>query len=85
MLGTIPIVTAGTAMEENVRAFGFGSVVSQGSAQQLAEAIQERAFQPAQVEELQRVRGAILARMGPGEVARQHRWVYESILGQAAP
>ena len=80
VVGTHAIVTAGTAMAENVRLFGHGTIVPQEDALALAAAMLEALEQgefPQSVEAKQRV----LAAMGPEVVARQHEKLYREVLG----
>jgi glycosyltransferase involved in cell wall biosynthesis len=79
--GTWPVVSSGTAMEENVHRVQTGTVFTNGNAESLAEAILKARDQlPAwdRTETRQRV----LDWMGPGVVARQHLEVYRKILGK---
>ena len=80
VVGTHGIVTEGTAMAENVRLFGHGTIVPQEDALALAAAMLEALEQgefPQSVEAKQRV----LAAMGPEVVARQHEKLYREVLG----
>ncbi len=81
LVGTSVIVTDQTAMAENVRRYGGGSVVPQEDSPALAKAIQS-AFEvdtgnPGEVRE------RVAQAMGPVVVANAHRGLYESILRKA--
>jgi glycosyltransferase involved in cell wall biosynthesis len=78
LLGTHGIATAGTALAENVRRFGGGTIVSQRDPAGLAAAIVAtlRTTGPAKTEE---VRRRICDYMGPEVVALQHESLYESL------
>jgi glycosyltransferase involved in cell wall biosynthesis len=81
LAGTWPVVSSGTAMEENVHRVQTGTVFTNGNAESLAEAILKARDQlPAwnRTETRQRV----LDWMGPGVVARQHCEVYRKVLGK---
>ena len=82
VVGTHGIVTDGTAMAENVRRFGNGTIVPQEDAPALAAAILDvlklREF-PERTEARQR----IFAAMGPEIVARQHEALYREVLGRS--
>lgn len=79
VVGTHGIVTDGTAMAENVRRFGGGTIVPQENPQVLAEAILSATQSPAsgQTEE---VRKRILEYMGPEVVALRHYALYREVL-----
>ncbi len=79
LLGTHGIVAEGTALAENVRRFGAGTVVPQEDPQALAQAIvatlRNRPFGNAT-----EVRKRIFEYMGPEIVARQHFSLYRQLL-----
>jgi glycosyltransferase involved in cell wall biosynthesis len=78
--GTWPVVSSGTAMEENVHRVQTGTVFTNGDANELAAAItaaREHLPNWDRTETRQRV----LDWMGPGVVAGQHWEVYQKVLG----
>jgi glycosyltransferase involved in cell wall biosynthesis len=86
-VGTHAIVTEGTAMAENVRRFGEGTIVPQEDAQALAQAICA-ALPIRQSRATAEVRKRILEYMGPETVALQHESLYHELIRErqtAAP
>jgi glycosyltransferase involved in cell wall biosynthesis len=79
VVGTHGIVTDGTAMAENLRRFGGGTIVPQEDCQALATAIRSALQSPAS-EETVEVRKRILEYMGPEVVALQHEALYRQLL-----
>jgi glycosyltransferase involved in cell wall biosynthesis len=78
LAGTWPVVSSGTAMEENVKRIGAGTVFTNGNAEFLAKAILEaREHLPAwnRTETRQR----ILDWMGPEVVAKKHLELYKKL------
>lgn len=82
VVGTHAIVTEGTAMAENVRSFGNGTVVPQEDAPALAAALCG-ALQREDFSERDEARARVFAAMGPEVVARQHEALYREVLGAA--
>ncbi len=80
MRGCHGIVTDNTAMAENVRRFGNGSVVPQRAPSALAEMIIRRLIAPPNAKEQESAREKIRAWMSPEAVARQHLSLYTRIL-----
>lgn len=86
LVGTHAIVTDETAMAENVRRFGNGTVVPQEDAPALAGAIQVACNLYSNQElrtknqELKTSREAIISSMGPAAVAKKHAELYQSFL-----
>ena len=78
VVGTHGIVTQGTAMAENVRRFGTGTIVPQDDAPALARAIID-VLRSRASSKIAEVRQRILEYMGPEVVARQHDSLYELI------
>ncbi len=81
VVGTHGIVTDGTAMAENVRRFGNGTIVPQEDAPALAAAIIDTLARLA-FPEREEARQRIFAAMGPEIVARQHEALYRQVLGE---
>jgi glycosyltransferase involved in cell wall biosynthesis len=79
LVGTHGIVTDGTAMAENVRRFGNGTVVPQEDAPALAAAI-VAAIRVRDFPERDAARQRVIAAMGPEVVARQHEALYRTVL-----
>jgi glycosyltransferase involved in cell wall biosynthesis len=79
VVGTHAIVTEGTAMAENVRRFGEGTVVPQEDPQALAEAIIAALQIPAPRETVE-MRKRILEYMGPEVVGLQHESLYRELI-----
>jgi glycosyltransferase involved in cell wall biosynthesis len=82
VVGTHAIVTAGTAMAENVRLFGNGTVVPQEDALALAAAM-AAALQQGDFPQAEEARRRVFAAMGPEVVASQHEKLYREVLGLA--
>lgn len=80
MRGCHGIVSDGTAMAENVRHFGNGTVVPQGDASALAEAIVSKLLDPPSLDELEKTRQNIRDWMSPSIVASKHLSFYKDIL-----
>lgn len=81
LVGAQAVVTDGTAMAENAGWIGTGTVVPQNNPEKLAEAIRSMPESPAPLAGKQKIRQRILDWMGPENVARRHRDVYEEVLG----
>ena len=79
LVGTHGIVTEGTAMAENVRRFGGGTVVPQENVQALAKAIVS-VLQSGAPNKTEEVRNRILEFMGPEVVAQRHYALYCELL-----
>ena len=82
VVGTHAIVTDGTAMAENVRSFGNGTVVPQEDAAALAAAMLG-ALGRNEFPERDEARPRVFAAMGPEAVARQHETLYREIVGRS--
>ena len=82
VVGTHGIVTDGTALAENARRFGNGTVVPQEDAPALAAAI-TGALARGDFPERDAARERVFAAMGPEVVARQHEALYREVLGGA--
>jgi glycosyltransferase involved in cell wall biosynthesis len=78
LVGTHSIVTDGTAMAENVRRFGGGTIVPQGNSQTLAEAI-TLVLRSSPTDGTKEVRKRILEYMGPEIVALRHYSLYREV------
>lgn len=85
LVGTHVIVTDGTAMAENVRKFGNGTIIPQNAPASLASALQSklesaegriRMNEDAQKTESVAARDAIIASMSPKIIARAHEQLY---------
>jgi glycosyltransferase involved in cell wall biosynthesis len=79
IVGTLGIVTEGTAMAENVRRFGGGIVVPQEDSKALAEAIVTAITNPPHIP-TPAVRQRVREYMGPQTVARRHYDLYIEVL-----
>jgi len=83
LVGTHAIVTEGTAMAENVRRFGNGTIVPQSDPRGLADAIcaalSKDSFPAAEP-----ARQAVIDALGPEQVARVHRALYAKIVASCA-
>lgn len=79
VVGTHAIVTEGTAMAENVRRLGGGTIVPQENAEALAEAILSAVAvkNPAATADARR---RVAEYMGPESVALQHQSLYAELL-----
>ena len=82
MRGCHGIVAEGTALAENVRRFGNGTVVPQKSSASLASAIRTLLSSLVQDNVCENARMKIRAYMGPDQVAREHERCYHRIVGQ---
>ena len=82
VVGTHGIVTEDTAMAENVRRLGGGTIVPQEDCQALADAIRSALQSPAP-ETTVEVRKGILEYMGPEVVALQHQALYRQLLSES--
>lgn len=80
MRGAHGIVADGTAMAENVRHFGNGTIVPQQNPAALAEAICAVLRQPPVAAQQEAARQNIRDYMSPAAVAEKHRVLYERIL-----
>jgi len=81
LVGTPVIVTDNTAMAENVRRFGNGTVFPQENTRALADAISAALdARPSNLESRSIAREKISSYMGPCQVSQRHRQVYETIL-----
>lgn len=80
VVGTHGIVTEGTALAENARRFGNGTVVPQEDAPALAAAMLG-ALRQGEFPERDEARRRVFAAMGPEVVARQHEALYREVLG----
>ncbi len=83
MRGCHGIVSDGTAMAENVRRFGNGTVVPQQDASALAGAIASKLLAPSSPEERERARRNIRAWMSPSVVAAKHIDFYQHIANRS--
>ena len=83
VVGTHGIVTEGTALAENVRRFGNGTVVPQEDVPALAAAIRE-ALARREFPERDSARQQVFAAMGPEVVAREHEALYREVLAEGA-
>ena len=79
-VGTHAIVTDQTAMAENVRRFGSGTIVPQEDAAALARAISALLQSPPASAAAAKSRAGIFADFGPAAVAAAHRQLYEKLL-----
>ena len=82
VVGTHGIVTDGTAMAENVRRFGNGTIVPQEDVPALAAAMLG-ALRQSEFPERDEARRRVFAAMGPEVVACQHEALYREILGRS--
>jgi len=76
MRGCHGIVAEGTALAENVRRFGNGSVCCQGSASSLTESVEKVLDVPYNQASAEDARVKIRSYMSPGVVARSHAELY---------
>ena len=81
LVGTHGVVTEGTALAENVRRFGNGTVVPQEDAGGLAGAIIE-VLGRTDFSEQASARQRVFEQIGPGVVAKEHELLYEKILAE---
>ena len=84
MRGCHGIVTDATAMAENVRRFGNGTIVPQRNPSALAEAVIARLLTPPFMEEQEKTRQAIRTWMSPAAVASRHFTFYDHVLSFSA-
>jgi glycosyltransferase involved in cell wall biosynthesis len=82
VVGTYGIVTAGTAMAENVERFGGGAIVPQQDPNALARAIITAITNPPHVP-TSVIRKQICEYMGPEIVARRHYDLYSKLLSES--
>ncbi len=80
ILKTHGIVAEGTALAENVRRFGNGTIVPQSNPKALADAITKVLTEPPSEVEAQRAREAAVAAFSPAKVAKLHLQIYEELL-----
>jgi len=80
--GADAIVSDGTAMAENARRLGAGSVVKRGDATALAAAIREVVVRPIALAERIKRRKELAGFVGPEAVAFAHRKLYEQVIGE---
>ena len=85
MRGCHGIVTDATAMAENVRRFGNGTVVPQNDAVSLSRAIVARILAPPSLEDRKSARDRIREWMSPTVVAAKHFSFYRHILSLEQP
>lgn len=85
MRGCHGIVSDATAMAENVRRFGNGTVVPQGDAVSLSRAIVARFLAPPSLEDRESARERIREWMAPPIVAARHFDFYRHILSLEQP
>ena len=82
VLRTHGIVTDGTALAENVRLFGNGSIVPQEDPQSLAEAIRAILTKDS-LSNTESARHAVIDAMGPKRVAGDHFELYRAIVNSS--
>lgn len=82
MRGCHGIVTDQTALAENVRRFGNGTIVPQKDSPALAKAICDLFSSPRTIAQAEAAQNAIRNYMSPVAVAEKHRLLYERILRQ---
>jgi glycosyltransferase involved in cell wall biosynthesis len=80
LLGTHSIVADGTALAENVRRFGNGTVVPAQSSEALADEILKALSNPVPDATAQQARKEASAALAPAKIARRHQEVYEQVL-----
>lgn len=80
LMETPVVVTEGTALAENVRRFGNGTVVPQQDPEALARAIEET-LRAREFPEAASAREAVMDALSPERVAGAHRELYEEVLG----
>jgi glycosyltransferase involved in cell wall biosynthesis len=80
LVGTQCIVAAGTALAENVRRFGNGTIIPQDDPEGLAKAIVKALTEPTPDVKVQQARDAVATDFGPAEVAKLHSKVYKQVL-----
>lgn len=79
MRGCHGVVTESTAMAENVRRFGNGTVVPQRDPVALADAIVNHLVTPPSDDEREAARNRVREWMSPAVVAEKHRRLYQTI------
>lgn len=82
MRGCHGIVTVQTAMAENVRRFGNGTIVPQGDSDAIADAMIETLKSPPTEKEIQKARQNINDYMSPKAVAEKSRQLYLRLLAK---
>jgi glycosyltransferase involved in cell wall biosynthesis len=80
LLQTHGIVAEGTALPENVRRFGNGTIVPREDSEALANAILKVLTEPISGAKAQQTRAAVAAAFAPATIATLHDEVYEQIL-----
>jgi glycosyltransferase involved in cell wall biosynthesis len=80
LLQTHGIVAEGTALPENVRRFGNGTIVPREDPEGLANAILKVLTGPISEAKAQQTREAVAAALAPSTVANLHYQVYEQVL-----
>lgn len=80
VVGTHSIVAEGTALAENVRRFGNGTIIPQDDPEGLAKAIVKALTEPTPNVKVQQARDAVATDFGPAKVAKLHSKVYEQVL-----
>ena len=83
MCGAHAIVTEDTAMAENVRIAGNGTIVPQRDAGAIAEAIRTVFTKPPSLADMETSRQRLREYLGPGRVAELHRELYARIIKEA--
>jgi glycosyltransferase involved in cell wall biosynthesis len=84
LVGTWPVVSSGTAMEENVLRIGAGSIFEKGNPRELA-AVLAGIFQNNLDWDRELTREKVNSWIGPAVLTREHAELYESILCQPLP
>ena len=84
MCGAHAIVTEDTAMAENVRIAGNGTIVPQRDAGAIAEAIRTVFTKPPSFADMEASRQRLREYLGPGRVAELHSELYARIIKEAA-
>lgn len=80
LVGTHGIVTEGTALAENIRRFGNGTIVPQENPSALAHAIVKALTDPTISRTIRKTQEAVASAFGPARVAALHHQVYNRIL-----
>jgi len=78
LVGTWPVVSSGTAMEENVLRLGAGTAFTNGDASELARAIGS-AMQASSQWNRETTRKIVVDLMGPHAVVAAHKLIYDTI------
>ena len=81
MCGAHAIVTENTAMAENVRIAGNGTIVPQRNSVAIADALRRILKTPPSIDEMESCRKRLREYLGPNRVALLHRQLYARILG----